>query len=322
MSGDIEEALSLARKDATDEASALARINALTSPCFKTAAVTAKSLFNLPLDLSYFIGYLDSFASGDDFVPLFGTASFASSLRGPMVYPEGINGDTDLFYDGIHAVNGTGLRLGTSPKLSSNFVSYLYAYQDADLGEGCWSGDLRALYNTPNVKVEFFAGGFHRLKLRYLSRRASLLRLSRRRRRVFPPGCIPYYDPAVGFSVDNLYFLFEPRINVGFGNIAITVFYHPLYYRQQKNDLEKSALDAAFNLRFGRLQRSGAQGGVEALLKFRPLTDDPLAASVSPYYSMITGGVEWDFKLRLSAFPFPSPWYGMFEPFIGLKTSF
>ena len=43
---------------------------------------------------------------------------------------------------------------------------------------------------------------------------------------------------------------------------------------------------------------------------------------VSPYYALVSGGVRWDFKLDLRLFPFPDEWYGMFKPFIGLKTSY
>lgn len=321
LSGDIEEALSKADDTVTDLTGALDKLNALTSPRIRTAAITAKSVFALPLDFSYFVGYLDTFASGDDFVPLFGTAPFATSLRGPMVYPEGIGGNANLFYEGIHAVNGTGFRVGTNANLSEKLVAYAYFYQDSDLGSGYWSGDLRCLFNAPAIKLEFFAGastvsdyGIYRGGLLFFASPGDVGEF-------FLQAGIPYWDPASSLSVDNLYFLFEPRINFGFGAIALTVFYHPGWYRQQETN-EPSALDAAFNLRFGRIAQDGAQGGLESLFEFRPLTTEPLAIDTSPYYSVISGGVEWDFKLSLRVFPFPSPWYGMLKPFIGLKTSF
>jgi hypothetical protein len=324
LNGGIEEALkenSASLPPGATLGDLIDRINALTSPRFRTASITAKGFAGLPLDLTYFVGLQDTFASGDDFVPLFGASPFASSLRGPMVYPEGVGGDPELFYEGLHAVNGTGLRLGTSPKLSSSFVSYLYLYQDSDLGKGFWSGDIRALLNSQNVKLELFAGastdsslGIYRGGLLFFASPGDIGEF-------FLQAGIPRWDPAAGFTVDNLYFLFEPRINFSFGTIALTVFYHPGYYRQKPTG-EKSALDTAFNLRIGHLDQGGAQGGLESLLKFRPQSAEPLAVDVSPYYSAIAGGVEWDFKLGLRVFPFPSPWYGMLKPFIGLKTSF
>ncbi len=324
LNGGIEEALAENASPLPSDASGPAiveRINKLLSPRFRMASITAKGMLGLPLDVSYFVGSLDDFASGDDFVPLFGAAPFSTSLRGPMVYPEGVGGDPNLFYEGIHAVNGTGLRLGTSPKLAQGFIGYLYLYQDSDLGTGSWSGDLRALLNAPKVKLEAFAGaswasayGIYRGGLLFFAAPGDIGEF-------FMQVGIPYWDPAGSFSVENLYFLFEPRINFGFGNIALTVFYHPGYYRQRPTN-EKSALDTGFNLRFGRLAQQGAQGGLESLLAFRPYGDEPLAVDVSPYYSMIAGGVEWDFKVGVRAFPFPDPWYAMFKPFIGLKTSY
>jgi hypothetical protein len=324
LSGNIESDLAADADPDPDTATlseAIAKLNALTSPRFKTAAITAKSVFDLPVDLSYFVGYLDTFASGDDFVPLFGTAPFATALRGPMVYPEGVGGNPDLFYEGIHAVNGTGFRLGTNPKLSERLVGYAYIYQDSDLGAGSWSGDLRGLFNSPTVKVELFAGastggayGTYRGGLLFFAAPGDVGEF-------FLQAGIPYWDPTSEFTMDNLYFLFEPRVNFGFGNLALTVFYHPGWYRQAATG-ESSSLDTAFNLRLGKIARDGAQGGLESLLEFRPTTALPLAVDVSPYYSVIAGGVEWDFKMSLRVFPFPSPWYGMLKPFIGLKTSF
>jgi len=320
LNGDIEEALSLADQDAT-AGNYLDKLDSLVSPRFRTAAITAKSILNLPVDISYFVGDLDVFASGDDFVPLFGAAPFSTSLRGPMVYPEGVGGNTDLFYEGIHAVNGTGFRVGTNARLSERFIGYGYVYQDADLGVGGWSGDVRLLFNTPTVKVELFGGGsawstygIYRAGLLFFAAPGDIGEF-------FLQAGVPYWDPISAFSLDNLYFLFEPRVNFGFGVVALTVFYHPGWYRQAQTG-ETSSLDTAFNFRLGRIARDGAQGGLESLFRFRPDTSEPLAVDVSPYYSVISGGVEWDFKLSLRLFPYPSPWYAMLKPFIGLKTSF
>jgi len=327
LNGNIEDALAENSSSlppaglGTDLDEVIDRLNSNLSPRFRTAAIEAKSMFGLPLDLSYFVGYLDSFASGDDFTPLFGAAPFSTALRGPMVYPEGVGGNPNLFYEGLHAVNGTGLRLGTSPKLSQKFISYLYLYQDADLGVGKWSGDLRALFNTKDVKIELFAGasnistlGIYRAGVLFYAAPGDIGEF-------FLQAGVPLWDPALGFTVDNLYFLFEPRLNFGFGSLALTVFYHPNWYRQKPTN-EQSCLDTGFNLRFGKLSQQGFQAGLEGLLKLRSLTPEPLAIDLSPYYSLIAGGVEWDFKVRTNVFPLSLPWYGMFEPFIGLKTSY
>jgi len=308
--------------------SSIPTATAALSPQFETAAITAKAVFGLPLDATYFVGYLDTFCSGDDFLPLFGAAPFSTNLRGPMVYPNGIDNNPNRFFDGIHAANGTGFRLGTARSLSDNFQSYLYLYQDSDIGAGSWSSDLRGLMNYEHIKLEAFAGatltpgaadGIYRGGLMFFAAPGEVGEF-------FAQIGVPHWDPLGGFSINDVYFLFEPRINFGFGNLALTVFYHPAWYRQQPTN-EADALDAALNLRFGRIAQDGAQGGLEGLLEFRPLTTDPtaiprLSVIASPYYSAIAGGIEWDFKLGLQLFPVPTAWYGIFEPFIGLKTSF
>lgn len=297
-------------------------------PQFETAAVTAKDMFGLPVDATYFVGYLDAFCSGDEFVPLFGAAPFATELRGPMIYPNGIGDNPNRYWDGIHATNGTGFRLGTSPRLSDNFVSYLYMYQDLDIGPGSWSSDLRALVNFERVKLEVFAGatvtpgysdGLYRSGLMFYATSGDVGEF-------FAQVGVPHWDPTASFSVDDIFLLFEPRMNFAFGSLTLTVFYHPAYYRQQPTN-EDGAMDAALDLRFGRIAQSGSQWGMQGLLEFRPLTTDPtlvptLTALASPYYSIIGGGVEWDFKLSLQLLPIPSAIYDIFQPFVGLKTSF
>jgi hypothetical protein len=333
LNGNIEKALSMASGDLDTGTATTAdiadRINNLTSPRLRTVSVTASSIFGLPLDVSYFVGQMDNFASGDDFVALFGAAPFATDLRGPMVYPDGVGGDTKLWFDGIYAANGTGFRIATTPKLDASSVGYLYFYQDSNIGPGTWSGDLRYLLNGPKVKAELFAGattgggyGYYRGGLLFYATSGDVGEF-------FAQTGVTHWDPGTAFSLDDMYFLFEPRINFGSAQAAITVFYHPSWYLQKDYSLlgEKGALDAAFNLRFGHIAQAGAEGGVQTILTFRPLTTapavtPPLAIDTAPYYSLIAGGIRWDFKLDLRVFPYPSQWYGMFKPFIGLKTSY
>jgi hypothetical protein len=334
LSGDIEKALTLSNSSldpgsptyVTDISD---HINNLISPRLRTVAIKANSLFDLPLDLSYFVGKMDTFCSGDEFTPLFGAAPFATELRGPMVYPAGVGGDPNVWYDGIYAANGTGFRLATTPKLSEGSVGYLYFYQDSNVGPGTWSGDLRYLINGASVKAEIFAGattggpyGAYRGGLLFYATSGSVGEF-------LAQTGVTRWNPSSALSLDDLFFLFEPRINIGSAQAAITVFYHPSWYLQKDYSGlgEKGALDVAFNLRFGNVSQGGAQGGMQTLLAFRPLTSDPtvtppLAIDASPYYSLVAGGVRWDFKLDLRVFPYPSAWYGMFRPFIGLKTSY
>lgn len=297
------------------------RLNEAASPRLRTVAVTARRLLGLPLELSYFVGNMGSFCSGDDYPGLFGSAPFATELRGPMVYPSGVGGNPDLFYDGIHTVYGTGAMLGTAGL--DRAVLRLYAYQDADLEPGDWSADLRALGVFGGVNLELFAGAsFPAAHALGLYRGGLLFH--------YAPGDIgeffaqvgvPTWDPTTAMGAEALFFLFEPRINFGAGTLALTVFYHPAWYRQKATN-ENGNMDVAVDFRFGRLATSGATGGISGMIALRPQDSDPLSISVSPHYAVITSGVQWDFKLAIQAFPIRSVWYAMFEPFIGVKTSF
>lgn len=290
----------------------------------KTAAVTAKRIAGLPLDAEYFVGTLDTFCSGDDFVTLFGAAPFATELRGPLVYPNGIKLNPTVTWDGIYSVYGTGARIGWTTSDRSHI--YAYFYQDSNLGAGTggWSSDLRGLIDFGTVKLESFAGAsWDTGHLLGIYRGGLLFHVA--------PGDIgefyaqvgvPEWDPRTAFDVNDIFFLFEPRVDFGSsGQLALSVFYHPAFY-QQKTTGEGGSLDVGFNLRFGKLADTGAQGGAESYLKFRPLDVQPLTATVSPYYEAILSGVAWSLKLGMNLFPFPAYWFGIFQPFVGVKTSF
>jgi hypothetical protein len=249
-----------------------------------------------------------------------------------MVYPEGVGGNPRVWYNGIYAANGTGFRLSTTPKLSENSVGYLYFYQDSNVGLGTWSGDLRYLVNGDSVKAEVFAGATtgNAGSLRGLYRGGFLFLASSGDIGEFLAQIgVTRWDATLPLSLNDLFFLFEPRVYLGSALISITVFYHPSWYQQKDyNDLgEKGAWDLAFDTRFGNVSRTGSQGGLQTMLAYRPFSVDTditptLAVDASPYYALVSGGIRWDFKLDLRLFPFPDEWYGMFKPFIGLKTSY
>lgn len=297
-----------------------AKFASALSPRFQTAAVTARRIFGLPMEATYFVGYLDAFGSGDDFVRLFGAAPFGTALRGPMVYPNGVGGDKNRYYEGLDAVYGTGLRLGF---LGKRDAFYIYGYQDSDLGAGHWTASLRELHYSGPLRVEVYAGASYEPESVFGVYKAGLLF-------DFAPGKVGEFFTQVGLmrwafgeplTIDDFFFLFEPRVNFYPGSLAITVFYHPTWYRQ-KATTEKGALDLNLNLKFGDVSKSGTQGGVSGLLSFRPLDTVPLTVDVAPYYAAITSGVEWSFKLDLRLFPIPGNWLAMFRPFIGVTTSF
>lgn len=319
LSSDIESALALAGDEATAD-NYLSKLDNLTSMGLRTAAVTAKRLFDSPLELTYFVGLLDSLCSGADFPGLFGSEPFGTDLSGPMVFPDGIGERKKLYYDGLDAIYGTGLRFGLAGKSSA---LYVYAYQDADIGKGAWTGTVRGLLETGSLELEAYAGASYASGTAYGLYRAGLLfnLTPGNIGEFFAQVGLTRFDPAEGLSIDDFYFLFEPRLNFYPGSLAVTVFYHPGWYRQVDTN-DENALDLNVNLKFGSLAKAGSQGGLASTLSFRPHLSDALTIDLAPYYAVIASGMEWSFKLSVRLFPFPSAWYGMFTPFIGVTTSF
>jgi hypothetical protein len=320
LSSNIETALSLAGGQAVDLPTALAKLNNLTSMGFRTAAVTAKRLFGANLDATYFVGYLESFGSGSDFMTLFGIEPFGTALSGPMAFPDGIGGNPNLYYDGLDAVYGTGFRLSLYGKDS---LLSLYTYQDADIGAGAWTANIRGLLAKGPLRAEAYLGASSSSLTTYGLYRGGLLFdvAPGKVGEFFAQVGLTRWDPAAGLDINNFYFLFEPRVVFYPGSLAITVFYHPGWYRETAT-AEQNALDLAVNLKFGNISKSGSQGGLSSLLSFRPLEATPLTVDLSPYYSAIASGMEWSFKVDVRVFPIPAVWYGMFRPYIGVTTSF
>jgi len=173
-SRDLEKALGYGRTSldlasadpvpAADYNALVDRFNNLAALQFKLAQVSARKPFELPVELSYFIGFSDSFCSGDDFPQLFGSVPVNSEFKGFAYFPQGIGGNPAYQYNGIHQAIGTGFHL--SLLAWQNFIPMVYLYQDsAFINEstgipesGRYSGDVRFLVNSQYVKFEAFAG--------------------------------------------------------------------------------------------------------------------------------------------------------------------
>ena len=88
------------------EAEDILRTNYPGLPVFRIAQATARNIFGLPLELSYFIGSGDAFCTGDEISKRFGLSPFGTEFKGFLYFPESIR------YDGIHRAQGTGFTLG------------------------------------------------------------------------------------------------------------------------------------------------------------------------------------------------------------------
>jgi hypothetical protein len=307
----------------------LDRFNNLAALQFKLAQVTARKPFDLPLEMSYFIGFSDTFCSGEDFPQLFGSVPITTEFKGFSYFPQGIGGNPAYQYNGIHQAIGTGLHLSLLPW--KHVVPMLYLYQDsAFINEstgipesGRYSGDLRLLVNSDYVKFEAFAGATAPYG-DYGIYRGGLLAY-------FTTGTgadflaqvgIPGWEAGTALKVDNLYFLFEPRLSIGLFALHITLFYHPVRYLQLLNPDERGATDINAKLLIGDILKYRLQGGLESTVNLRSgASNNTLDLRISPFLSVVTEGIRWDVKLRIDPFKYTKP-LEMADTFIGVRTAY
>jgi hypothetical protein len=284
---------------------------------FKSAAVTIRELFSIPLDLSVFTGQHTIFCNGDIFPSYFGTYPVASRFGSYVYFPDSI------VYDGIHTVTGTGLEISTTFG-SEKAKTAIFVYQDAYLGPGIFSADLHTMVNLDFFKMEGFIGasfpasdyGFYRAGFLFFFKAGDVGEF-------LTQIGIPKYDPANDkFAIDLFYFLFEPRIKIRFFNIHMTLFWHPAFYREYllTSTGELGSIDINLNLLFAEPEKSPFSGGLEGTFSFDTKDIDQFDIKVSPYFRAVTAGVMWDFRLNVRLFPFELS--EMFEGFIGITAEF
>ncbi|MDL2229826.1 hypothetical protein LJC14_06205, partial [Treponema sp. OttesenSCG-928-L16] len=215
------------------------RMNNQAALSFRIAKASVRDLFDLPLELSYFIGIADTFCSGDDFPLRFGTDPIATEFKGFFYFPEGIGGDILRQYNGVHGISGSGISAVLTRWERIVPMAYLYqdiAFYDSILGVpegGRFSGDLRLLMNFDQIKAETFGGITLGKNENVIFRGGFLAHFSSGQGADFLiQAGVPYYQQGDEFSIDNFYFLIEPRLRFPVMSLYLTFFYHPLYYMQ------------------------------------------------------------------------------------------
>ncbi|GHU64355.1 hypothetical protein FACS189447_00990 [Spirochaetia bacterium] len=300
---------------------------------FRVAKATARDLFDLPLELSYFLGAGDDFCSGDEFTNRFGIAPIGTEYRGFFYFPDGIGGDAARRYNGIHGARGTGLSFALTKW--EHIVPIFYIYEDFtynflgenpftptfDNGEIHYSGDARVLINNKTTKIEFF-GGSSLTRDRDLNIRGGVLAYFTASTGVefLLQAGIPGWDTDSKFGIDNLFFLMEPRLRLAKGGLNVTFFYHPVEYLHIKTDDERGKADLNIKFYLGKPE-SGFSGGLETTMSLRINGMDDFSLFFSPFISFAASGLLWDAKVRMNAVDFDPP-SEIFELFMGVRTSF
>lgn len=299
------------------ESNDLASLSSPPKLIFKSGSAVARNLFTLPMNVTFFIGEYETFANGDLFPKQYGTVPVASKYRGYFYFPEGVR------YDGIYTPVGTGLEIETSEEFSDAVQLAAYVYQDSNLGKGFWSADLRTILNFEQVKLDsFFGYSFPISSYGYMHSGILFYYNTGIGSEFLMQVGIPKYDFANDpFSINLFYFFFEPRVHFDIFSVFISLFWHPQYYQQQlTNELGNADIDIDF--RIGNLNENLYAGGLETILYFQ--TADPstnqIQVTLSPYFSALTTGTKWNFKMNFNVFPFSIT--NLFECFIGVTAEF
>jgi hypothetical protein len=295
---------------------------------FRVAKATAREIFSLPLELSYFVGLGDPFCSGGEFSSRYGVPNMETEFTGFYYFPEGIGGNPYRRYDGIHAVQGTGFSFALTRW--ENFLPMLYLYHNIPalstagilLEKNRFSGDLRFLFNGERFKFEAFAGMSGGKDESIDIRGGALAFFSSGKGTDFLIQCgIPGWAMDEDFSIDNIYFLMEPRVNFGFLSLHISFFYHPLEYLHIIAEKERGKADINIKLFAGDLGATRFQGGLETTLGIKVDRQEDFSVRISPFVSLVSDGLRWDLKLRVNPLAADKP-EEIVEVFAGIRTSY
>jgi hypothetical protein len=304
----------------------LDRYNNQAALTFRLAKATARELFGLPLEFSYFAGIGDPFCSGEEFALRYGIPDMGTQFTGFYYFPQGIGGDPRRHYNGLYSVQGTGFSFAFTKW--ENYVPMLYFYQDFSIYDGAnfnkprFSGDLRFLFNGPKFQAEAYMGMSGSKDEKNEIRGGILAFFRSGMGTEFLLQCgVPCYKVDEEFSIDNVYFLFEPRIKFGLVSLHTTFFYHPLEYLHIKTRDEKGKADINIKVLVGDLAESSVQGGFETTLGLKVYSMSDYSFLLGPFISFLGSGLQWDLKLRIN----PLEWEAsgkVVEFFAGVKTSY
>jgi hypothetical protein len=280
-----------------------------TSLAFGGVSITAKDLFDLPANASWFVGEGDIFCEGEEMGTAFGTAPISTSYKGFSVFPEG------TIYMGIHQANGTGLKLDYKVDPQALILSF-YLYEDLNfitptlmadgttrtvLQPGYYSADLLMLANLGAVQLEAFLGGTYGPTTPFGNYRGGILFYVKGEgielySQIGIPKCDPATEPAFGFNL--FYLLFEPRLHIGIFSLIPTFFWHPGSYLQRPTG-ESSSFDVNLETSLGDLTENGCRGGLESNFRYTSSTSS-FRLTESPFVSFVTMGIVWTLQASVN----------------------
>ena len=301
---------------------------------FKSASVTLRDLFDIPLDFTYFIGQGDTFGTGELFTTYFGTPLLGSRYTSFMHFPTTTVAN---FYKGIHTIYGTGGKFELAP-LEKNWLLAVYVYQDSapdvftsatatppvTLDFGHASLDVRTAFNFEKVRLEAFLGATFPTSDSAIGYYRSGLFLHAGTEKVeFMAGLgMPRWRPLDDdFGLDLFYLLVEQRVHLGPISVVPTFFWRPGYYQQAPTGEE--ALDINVDLQFHGKEESLISGGIEGNFVYQTTPTSQTIAKAIPYVQLSTPGVVYKAQVNAKVWPFDmSDMARMFEAFLSIEAAF
>ena len=308
------------------------RINNQAVLSFRAAKATVRDIFSLPLELSYFFGADDNFCNGDDFSSRFGISPVGTDFRGFFYFPQGIGGNPARRYNGIHSVHGTGFSFALTKW--EHLIPIFYIYVNfpfsagltnstaffGESGDNLYSTDLRLLFHYNWLRLEAFGGITLSSTMATSIRGGLMAHIAGNGAEFLVQAGIPGCTVGEEFSIDNIYFLIEPRLRSGFFGMTLTFFYHPVEYLHVVTEDEKGKANINIKFLFGNLD-SGFSGGIETggELKVHGLED--FEFYIAPLATFYSSGLRWDAKIRIRPSYYSDP-EKIFDFFIGVRTAF
>jgi hypothetical protein len=287
---------------------------------------TARDLFGIPLELSFFMGKGDVFGNGDMFFSRWGKAVTGTDFTGYYFFPEGIGKNPSRHYNGVYAAEGTGVSVAYTGL--DFMMPAVYAYEEfspqidtlSQPSAAKFSGDARFLFNFGKVSADIFGGVTFEKDEELVVRAGFLLFFSAGNNEFFIQAGMPGYNLGKPISVDYLYALAEQRLFYGVFSEHFTVFYHPAIYQNVTVDSEKDRLDLNLKLALGEKSAIPVMGGSDFTAEFKIGDLDSSHFRVSPFINFRTSGFEWTLRARYDVLE--TDWEKALDFFVGMRASF
>ncbi len=111
------------------------------------------------------------------------------------------------------------------------------------------------------------------------------------------------WDPDDEIDLEDMYFLFEPRLRFSRVAMVYTFFSHPARYRGEETGTP-NRMDISGRLQLEELAGGILTAGIESAVLLDPDASDKAITRTGPVVELEAGGLQWLMKLNVQAFPY------------------